>query len=64
MTIEEMMLKELKAQTDFLRANTILLTEIKFELQNARKMGEYKISLKTPGLWDQFRYWAKGKMKG
>ena len=64
MTVEDEILKELKFQTKFIRANTVLLTEIKFELQNARTLSEasYKIRVNKPGLWEQFRYWLKGKI--
>ena len=46
------------------KAELGLLSEIKFELQNARKLQgiTYKISIKTPGAWQRFKYWLKGKM--
>ena len=46
------------------KAELGLLSEIKFELQNARKLQgiTYKISIKTPGAWRRFKYWLKGKM--
>ena len=40
MTVDDEILKELKEQTRFLKVNYGLLSEIKFELQNARKIKE------------------------
>ena len=41
-----------------------LLSEIKFELQNARKLQgtTYKIPINPPSAWTRFKYWLKGKM--
>ena len=52
MTVDDEILKELKEQTRFLKANLGLLSEIKFGIQNARKLSEatYKIPMKKPSL--------------
>ena len=66
MTVEDEILRELKEQTKLMRAKTALLSEIKFELQNARKLSEstYKIPQRKPTAWERFRYWLRGKIKG
>ena len=46
MTLEDEILKELKEHTKLMRAGVALLSEIKFELQNARTLSEYKIKVK------------------
>ena len=65
MVVEDEILKELKEQTKFIKAEFSVLSEIKFELQNARKLSEatFKIPLKVPTKWERFRYWLKGKIK-
>ena len=62
MTVEDEILKELKEQTRFLKVNYGLLSEIKFELQNARKLSEATYKIKKPGAWVRFRYWLHGKL--
>jgi hypothetical protein len=66
MTTDAEILKELKEHNRYLRAQIGLLSEIKFELQNARAMANasYKISMNPPSLWKRFRYWLKGKIEG
>jgi hypothetical protein len=59
MTIEDKILKELEWQTKLMRAQVVTLTEIKFELQNARKLSE--TPHKKPSAWERFRYWLRGK---
>ncbi len=46
------------------KAELGLLSEIKFELQNARKLQgtTYKIPINPPSAWTRFKYWLKGKM--
>ena len=61
MTVDDEILKELKEQTRFLKVNYGLLSEIKFELQNARKLSEATYKIKKPGAWVRFRYWLHGK---
>ena len=65
MTVEDDTLKELKEQTRFIKAGYGVLNEIKFELQNARKLSEarYTIPLKVPTKWERFWYWLRGKCK-
>ena len=75
MTVEDEILKELKEHTKYQRATLGMLSEIKFELQNARKLSEasYKIDVNRgivtkikygkPSMWERFRYWVKGKIK-
>ena len=65
MTVADEILKELKEQTKLMKVGIGLLSEIKFELQNARKLSEatFKIPLKVPTKWERFRYWLKGKIK-
>jgi hypothetical protein len=62
MTVDDEILKELKEQTRFLKVNYGLLSEIKFELQNARKLSEATYKIKKPGAWVRFRYWLHGKL--
>jgi hypothetical protein len=65
MAHEDEILKELREHNRFLRAQIGLLSEIKFELQNARAQAQstYKIKLeKCPSLWERFRYWLHGKV--
>jgi len=46
------------------KAELGIMSEIKFELQNARKLqgSTYKIPVKTPGAWIRFKYWLKKKV--
>ena len=62
MTVDDEILKELKEHTRFMKANLSLLSEIKFELQNARKLSEATYKIKKPGAWVRFRYWLHGKL--
>ncbi len=73
MTVEDNILRELEWQTKLSRAQLVTLTEIKFELQNSRKLSEgtYKIPAvpnviggAKPSAWKRFRYWLRGKLKG
>lgn len=63
MTTEDEILKELKEQTRLMKVNLGILSEIKFGIQNARKLSEatYKIPMKKPSAWVRFRYWLRGK---
>jgi hypothetical protein len=63
MTVEDEILKEMKFQTKFIRANTILLTEIKFELQNARKLLESTYKIKVKESWfDRIKRWIQKRI--
>lgn len=55
MTVEDQILEELRMQTKVMRAQLGSLSEIKFELQNSRKMQEadgisYKIKVRKSWL--------------
>jgi len=65
MTVEDEILKELREQNKLIRAEIGVLSEIKFELQNARKLSEttYKIPVRKPSQWERFRYWLRGKIR-
>jgi len=63
-TVEDEILKELKEHTKYLRVQVGLLSEIKFELQNARKLASASYTIKTPSAWERFRYWLRGKIRG
>ena len=61
MTAEEEILKAIEWQNKLVKAELVLLTEIKFELQVARKHAEIVYSIPTPpSMWQRFRYWVKG----
>ena len=51
MTTEDEILKELREQTRYPRATLGLLSEIKFELQNSRKLSESTFKIKVGGSW-------------
>jgi hypothetical protein len=66
MTTDDEILKELKWQSKLIEAEFALLTDIKFELINSRKLSDYTYTVplpKTPALWERFWYWVKGKIK-
>ena len=66
MTVEDEILTELQGQTQLMKAQLVVINEIKFELINGRTFSEstFKIKIRTPSLWERFRYWVRGKIKG
>ena len=51
MTVEDEILKELREQNRFIKAQLVVLTEIKFELQNSRVMSETSYKIKVKKSW-------------
>jgi len=47
MTVEDEILKEMREQTRYLKAQLGVLAEIKFELQNSRKLSESTVKIKV-----------------
>jgi len=51
MTVEDEILKELREQTRYLKATLGVLSEIKFEIQNSRKLSESTYRIKVRESW-------------
>jgi len=51
MTVEDEILKELREQTRYLKATLGVLSEIKFEIQNSRKLSESTFKIKIGESW-------------
>ena len=51
MTVEDDILKELREQTRYLKATLGVLSEIKFEIQNSRKLSESTFKIKIGESW-------------
>jgi hypothetical protein len=51
MTVEDEILKEVREQTRYLKAQLGVLSEIKFELQNSRKLSESTFKIKVRESW-------------
>jgi hypothetical protein len=51
MTVEDEILKEMREQTRYMKAQLGVLAEIKFELQNSRKLSESTFKIKIRESW-------------
>jgi len=56
MTVEDEILRELREQTRYMKATLGILSEIKFEIQNSRKLSESTFKIKIRESWfDQIK---------